>query len=64
MDVEYHNRKPQNDIPTEVIIHYIVKDYQRMFLTYDEIMRGGTLMQLYSRLASRVRKSFGVRCGT
>lgn len=37
MDVEYHNRKPQDDIPTEVIIHYIVKDYQRMFLTYGEM---------------------------
>lgn len=37
MDIEYHNRKPQDDIPTEVIIHYIVKDYQRMFLTYGEL---------------------------
>lgn len=37
MDVEYHNRKPQDDIPTEVIIHNIVKDYQRMFLTYHEL---------------------------
>ena len=25
------HHKPQDDIPTEVIIHYIVKDYRRMF---------------------------------
>ena len=37
MDVEYHDRKPQDDIPEEVITHYIVKDYRRMFLTYGEI---------------------------
>ena len=29
--------KPQEDVPTEVIIHYIVKDYQRMFLAFDEM---------------------------
>ena len=36
-NTEYHIRKPQQDIPTENIIHYIVKDYRRMFLTYDEM---------------------------
>lgn len=36
MSVEYHKTKPQDDIPTDVIIHYIVKDYQRMFLAFDE----------------------------
>lgn len=36
-NIEYHNRKPQEDIPAENIIHYIVKDYRRMFLTYDEL---------------------------
>ena len=39
MDIEYHSRKPQDDVPTEVIIHHIVKDYKRMFLTYDEMQR-------------------------
>jgi hypothetical protein len=29
--------KPQEEVPTEVIIHYIVKDYQRMFLAFDEM---------------------------
>ena len=37
MEFEYHNRKPQEDVPVELIIHYIVKDYQRMFLTYGEM---------------------------
>ena len=37
MDIEYHNRKPQDDVPAEVITHYVVKDYRRMFLTYDEM---------------------------
>ena len=36
-NIEYHNRKPQKDVPAENIIHYIVKDYRRMFLTYDEM---------------------------
>ena len=36
MNSVYH-RPPQRDVPTEVIVHYIVKDYQRMFLTYDEM---------------------------
>ena len=31
------DKPPQRDVPKEVIIHYIVKDYQRMFLTYDEM---------------------------
>ena len=37
MDFDFHKRKPQEDIPTDVIIHYIVKDYRRMFLNYDEM---------------------------
>ena len=37
MDVEYHNRKPQEDVPVDQIIHYIVKDYQRMFLTFNDM---------------------------
>jgi DNA repair exonuclease SbcCD ATPase subunit len=37
MEFEYHNRKPQDDVPVDLIIHYIVKDYQRMYLTYDEM---------------------------
>ena len=34
---KYLNNPPQQDVPTEVIIHYIVKDYQRMFLDYHEV---------------------------
>ena len=34
-----NQRFPQGDIPTEVIIHYIVKDYRRMFLEYDDMKR-------------------------
>ena len=37
MEFEYHNRRPQDDVPVDLIIHYIVKDYQRMYLTYDEM---------------------------
>ena len=37
MDSEYRHRPPQRDIPSEVIIHYIVKDYQRMFLAYHDL---------------------------
>ena len=37
MDVEYRNRKPQEDVPVDQIIHYIVKDYQRMFLTFNDM---------------------------
>ena len=37
MENQHINSKPQRDIPVEVIVHYIVKDYQRMFLTYDEV---------------------------
>lgn len=33
------NRNPQKDIPTEVIIHYIVRDYRRMFNEHDEMMQ-------------------------
>lgn len=29
--------RPQRDIPTEVIIKYVVKDYRRMFLAFDEM---------------------------
>ena len=36
-NIEYQDRKPQKDVPTEKIIHYIVKDYRRMFLTFDEL---------------------------
>lgn len=39
MEIEYHNRKPQDDIPVEVITHYVVKDYRRMFLSYDELLK-------------------------
>ena len=35
----YHHRPPQEDIPTEVIIHHIVKDYRRMYLQYDDFER-------------------------
>ena len=37
MKFEYHNRKPQDDVPVDQIIHYIVKDYQRMFLTFHDM---------------------------
>ena len=37
MEFEYHNRKPQEDVPVDQIIHYIVKDYQRMFLTFHDM---------------------------
>ena len=37
MNTQNHKMKPQEDVPTEVIIHYIVKDYQRMFLAFDEM---------------------------
>jgi hypothetical protein len=36
MNTQNHRKKPQDDIPTDVIIHNIVKDYQRMFLAYNE----------------------------
>lgn len=34
-----NQRFPQSEIPTEVIIHYIVKDYRRMFHDYHEMKR-------------------------
>jgi hypothetical protein len=36
MESQHKHRKPQADVPVEVIIHHIVKDYQRMFLAFDE----------------------------
>lgn len=30
-EVEKKHSRPQDDVPTELIIHYIVKDYRRMF---------------------------------
>lgn len=30
-------RRPQDDVPTERIIHYIVKDYRRMYNSYDDL---------------------------
>ena len=39
MEIEYEKKIHHADVPTEVIIHYIVKDYQRMFLTYGELER-------------------------
>lgn len=30
--------RPQDDIPNERIVHRIVKDYQRMFNTYNEVL--------------------------
>ncbi|MBQ9532639.1 MAG: hypothetical protein IJR71_01565 [Prevotella sp.] len=31
-------RRPQDDVPTERIIHYIVKDYRRMFNAYHALL--------------------------
>lgn len=30
--------KPQKEIPEELMTHYIVKDYQRMFLNHDALL--------------------------
>lgn len=37
--IEFHKRRPQDDVPVERIIHYVVKDYRRMFIAYDEQVR-------------------------
>jgi len=42
--VEQKRTRPQDDVPIEVIIHYIVKDYRRMFNKYEKITP--TLIQL------------------
>lgn len=40
MFMENENQRfPQGDVPTEVIIHYIVKDYRRMFHEYHDMRR-------------------------
>lgn len=44
------NRRPQEDVPEEVIIHYIVKDYRRMFNEVDR------LRALGKQAAQEVRK--------
>ncbi len=45
-----HRKRPQDDVPQETIIHYIVKDYQRMF---NEVER---LRMLGQQAAREVRK--------
>ena len=42
--------KPKNVIPEELITHYIVKDYQRMFLNHD------TLLEKIEELRGRLLK--------
>lgn len=37
MGTEVQKYTPQADIPTDVIIHHIVKDYRRMFNTFQEM---------------------------
>ena len=35
-EISRHHRG-QDDVPVERLIHYIVKDYRRMYLDYDEL---------------------------
>ena len=35
-ELSRHHRG-QDDVPVERLIHYIVKDYRRMYLDYDEL---------------------------
>ena len=35
---EVRRKRPQDDVPTEVIIHYIVRDYRRMYLMHESLM--------------------------
>lgn len=45
-----HRKRPQDDVPQDIITHYIVKDYQRMF---NEVER---LRLLGQQAAREVRK--------
>lgn len=45
-----HHKRPQDDVPQDIITHYIVKDYQRMF---NEVER---LRLLGQQAAREVRK--------
>lgn len=45
---------PQKDIPTEVIIHYIVRDYRRMFNEHDEMVK--VIEKLTKKYESAVRE--------
>lgn len=49
-----HRKRPQDDVPEEVITHYIVKDYQRMF---NEVER---LRLLGQQAAREVRKVLAI----
>lgn len=42
--------RPQDDVPMDIIIFYIVKDYRRMFNTYDK------LLKKKEKLEEKVRK--------
>lgn len=44
---------PQRDVPVEVIIHYIVRDYQRMFEDYERI---GRRLEIAERKAERYER--------
>ena len=39
LEKKFHHIPPQANIPTEVIIHYIVKDYRRMYQQFDDFER-------------------------
>ncbi len=38
MEKELERKRPQDDVPTEVIIHYIVRDYRRMYNMHEALM--------------------------
>ena len=69
MENEYGTRQPQRDVPVEQIIHYIVKDYQRMYNTFGDMQeraekaeaKADELKEKLSKARSdneRIRKGF------
>lgn len=55
-----NNRPPQADVPTELIIHYIVKDYRRMFNEHNKLMDENR--DLHAKLEKISSHSFSQLC--
>ena len=55
---EYQHKRPQDFIPTELITHYIVKDYRRMYLNFDDLcLRNKKAMYKIDELTLRAEKA-------
>ncbi len=56
MEKGIHNKTSNKDVPVEQTIHYIVKDYRRMFNQHDKFL--STLLMLKEQIAKHEHKAF------